>query len=76
MHGDVDLVVGSQPVCQRLHLLHIAGREAEIAAFFGKRFRGRRADTLGCARDQDALAAQMKIHGMPLDCRRDCLRQS
>jgi hypothetical protein len=33
-----------------------------IAAFFGECFGGRSADTLRCASDQYALAAQMKIH--------------
>ena len=40
-----------------------AGGEHEVAAFFGKGFGGRRANALGGAGDQDALAAQMQIHG-------------
>jgi hypothetical protein len=35
-----------------------------MTAFFGKGFGRRRADALRCAGDQDAFAAQMKIHGI------------
>jgi hypothetical protein len=37
-----------------------------MTAFFGKRFGGGRANTLGSAGDEDALAAQMEIHGITL----------
>jgi hypothetical protein len=37
-----------------------------VAAFLGKGFGGRRANALRCAGDQDAFAAQMKIHGNTL----------
>ena len=35
-----------------------------MAAFLGKGFGGGRANALRCAGDQDALAAQMQIHGI------------
>ena len=54
----------SQAVRQRVQLVAAAGREAEIAAFFRKGFGGGGANALGGAGDQDALAAQMKVHGV------------
>jgi hypothetical protein len=54
----------SQPLGQSLQLVAAAGRKHEMATFFGKGFGGRRTNALRCACDQDALAAQMQIHGI------------
>ena len=62
--GRVDLMGRSQALHECLQLIAAAGRQTEMAAFFGKGFGGRRADALRCAGDQDAFAAQMKIHGI------------
>ena len=64
MHGGVDLVRRAQAVGQRLQLIAAAGGEQEMAAFLGKGFGGGRANALGGAGDQDALAAQMQVHGI------------
>src|SRR6185437_359761 len=61
--GGVDLVRLAQPLGQRLELVAAARRQHQMRAFLGKRFGGGRADALRCAGDQDALAAQMKVHG-------------
>ena len=44
-------------------LIAAAGGEAEVAAFLRESFGRGRANTFGGAGDQDALAAQMQIHG-------------
>ena len=41
-----------------------AGGEEEMAAFLGEGFGGGRTDALGGAGDENALAAQMQVHGM------------
>ena len=64
MGGGVDLVRRAQPLGQRLQLIAAAGGEHEVAAFLGEGFGGGRANALGGAGDQDALAAQMQIHGI------------
>ena len=64
MGGGVDLVRRAQPLGQRLQLIAAAGGEPQMAAFLGKGFGGGRANALRCAGDQDALAAQMQIHGI------------
>ncbi len=64
MRRGVDLVRPPQPFGQRLQRIAAAGREHEVAAFLGEGFGGGRADALRCARNQDALAAQMQIHGV------------
>src|SRR6476620_7013801 len=63
MDRRVNLVSRAQPVGERLQLVAAAGGEAEVAAFFGEGFGGGCANTFGGAGDQDALAAQMQIHG-------------
>ena len=63
MGGRVDLVLRAQPVGQRLQLVAAAGGKPEMAAFLGEGFGGGRADALGGAGDENALAAQMQIHG-------------
>ena len=62
--GGVDLVRRAQPLGERLQLVAAAGGEPEMAAFLGEGFGGGRADALRCAGDEDALAAQMQIHGI------------
>jgi hypothetical protein len=62
----VDLVRRAQALGQRLQLIAAAGGKAEMAAFFGKGFGGGRTDAFRCAGDQDALAAQMEVHGIAL----------
>src|SRR5207249_8628261 len=52
-----------QPVGQRLQCVAAAGGEPQMAAFLGKGFGGGRANALGGTGDQDALAAQVQIHG-------------
>ena len=64
MSRGVDLVRRSQALGQRLELIAAAGGQQQMAAFLGEGFGGRGADALRCAGDQDALAAQMKIHGI------------
>ena len=64
MGGRADLVRGAQPLGQRLQLLAVAGGQHDVAAFLGKGFGRGRANALGGAGDQDALAAQMQIHGI------------
>ena len=64
MGGGVDLMRRAQPLGQRLQLIAAAGGEPEMAAFLGKGLGGGRANALRGAGDQDALAAQMKIHGI------------
>src|SRR5438445_12756565 len=64
MGGSVDLMGRPQTLGQRLELIAAARRESEMAAFLGKGFGGGRANALGGAGDQDAFAAQMKIHGI------------
>ena len=63
MGGRADLVRGAQPLGQRFQLLAVAGGQHDVAAFLGKGFGRGRANALGGAGDQDALAAQMQIHG-------------
>ena len=46
-----------------LELIAAASRQAKVAAFFGKGLGGRSPNALRGAGDQDAFAAQMKIHG-------------
>src|SRR3984893_7610759 len=53
----------AQPIGERLQLIATARCEPEVAAFFGKGFGGGRANALRGAGDEDALAAQMQIHG-------------
>jgi hypothetical protein len=60
----VDLVCRAQAIGQCLQLIAAAGGQHDMGAFFGERLGGGRADALRCARDQDALAAQMEIHGI------------
>ncbi len=60
----VDLMGEAQAFGERLQLVAAAGREPDMAAFFGKGFGGGRANALRCACYQDALAAQMEIHGI------------
>ncbi len=62
----VDLMRRAQPFGERLQLIAAAGREPQMTAFFGESLGGGGADALGGAGDQDALAAQMKIHGISL----------
>ena len=64
MRRGVDLVGGAQPVGQRLQRIAAAGGEKQVAAFLGKGFGGGRANAFGRAGDEDALAAQMQIHGI------------
>ena len=64
MGGRADLVRGAQPLGQRFQLLAVAGGQHDVAAFLGKGFGRGRANALGGAGDQDALAAQMQIHGI------------
>jgi hypothetical protein len=64
MRGSVDLVRRTQAVGERLQLIAAAGGEEQMTAFLGKGFGGRGADALRCAGDEDALAAQMQIHGI------------
>ena len=64
MGGRADLVRRAQPLGQRLQLLAVAGGQHDVAAFLGKGFGRSRANALGGAGDQDALAAQMQIHGI------------
>jgi hypothetical protein len=45
-------------------LIAAAGRKPEMSTFFGKSLGSGCADAFRCAGDQDALAAQMKIHGV------------
>ena len=52
-----------QPVGERFQLLAVAGGQPDIAAFLGEGFGGGGANALGGAGDQNALAAQMQIHG-------------
>ncbi|MGY3150445.1 hypothetical protein ACVWYQ_007444 [Bradyrhizobium sp. USDA 3397] len=59
----VDLVRGAQTVGQRLELIAATRREEEMRAFLGEGLGGGCANALGRAGDQDALAAQMQIHG-------------
>ena len=66
MRAGVDLVRRAQPFGQRLQLIAAAGGQKEMATFLGEGFGGGGADALRCAGDQDALAAQMKIHGILL----------
>jgi len=66
MGRGIDLVGRSQPLGNGLELIAAAGRKAEMAAFFGKGFGGRSPNALRGAGDQDAFAAQMKIHGTTL----------
>src|SRR5437879_5559590 len=54
----------AQPVGQRLQLIAAAGGKPEVAAFLGKGFGGGGTNALGRAGDEDALAAQMQIHGI------------
>ena len=68
----IDLVRRAQPLGQRLQLIAAAGGEPEVAAFLGKGFGGGRANALGRAGDQDALAAQMQIHGSTRLMGREC----
>ena len=63
MGGRADLVRGAQALAQRLQLLAVAGGQHDVAAFLGEGFGGGGANALGGAGDQDALAAQMQIHG-------------
>ena len=63
MGGGADLVRRAQPLGERLQLLAVAGGQHDVAAFLGKGFGRGRANALGGAGDQDALAAQMQIHG-------------
>ena len=63
MGGGIDLMGRAQALTERLQMVAAAGGKAEVAAFFGKGFGRGRADTLRCARDQDAFAAQMQVHG-------------
>ena len=53
----------AQPFGQRLQRIAAAGREQQMAAFLGEGFGGGGTYALRCARNQDALAAQMQIHG-------------
>src|SRR5581483_236115 len=48
---------------QRLQLIAAAGGKAEMTAFLGKGFGGRRPNALGGDGDENAFAAQMQIHG-------------
>src|SRR5260370_23655030 len=64
MRGRIDLVRGAQPIGKRLQRIAAAGGEPEVAAFLGKGFGGGGTNALGGAGDQDALAAQMQIHGI------------
>jgi hypothetical protein len=57
---------GLQPLGERLQLIAAAGGQHYMSAFLGERFGGRSPNALGRAGDQDALAAQMKIHGIAL----------
>src|ERR1700676_3489343 len=54
----------AQPLAERLQLIAAAGRQPQMAAFFGEGFGGGRTNALRCAGDQDALATQMQIHGI------------
>jgi hypothetical protein len=63
MGGGVDLMYRSQTLGERLQLIAAAGGKAEMTAFLGKGLGGGRANALGGAGDQDALSAQMEIHG-------------
>ena len=53
----------AQPVGERGELVAAAGGEEQMAAFLGKSFGGGGTDALGGAGDEDALAAQMQVHG-------------
>jgi hypothetical protein len=64
MGRGIDLMGRAQTLRESLQLIAAAGRQPKMTAFFGKGFGGRRAEALGCAGDQDAFAAQMKIHGI------------
>ena len=55
---------GAQALGERLQLIAAAGGKPDMTAFLGENLRGGRADALRCAGYQDALAAQMEIHGM------------
>src|SRR5205814_7568489 len=63
MGGGADLMGGAQPLGQRFQRIAAAGGEKKVAAFLGEGFGRGSADALGGAGDQDALAAQMQIHG-------------
>ena len=60
----VDLMRRAQTLGERLELVAAAGGEKEVTPFLGKGFGRRRANALGGAGDEDAFAAQMKVHGI------------
>jgi hypothetical protein len=63
MRRGVDLMGRAEPVGERLQLLAVAGGKPQVATFLGEGFGGGSTYALGGACDQDALAAQMQIHG-------------
>ena len=54
----------AQAIGQRLELVAVAGGEQQMGAFLGKGFGRGRANAFRGAGDEDAFAAQMKIHGI------------
>src|SRR4051794_18185549 len=48
---------------ERRETVTAAGGEPDVTAFLGKGLGGSGADALGGAGDENALAAQMKVHG-------------
>ena len=62
----VDLVRRSQAFGECLQLIAAAGGQKQMATFLGEGFGGGGTDALRCAGDQNALAAQMQIHGILL----------
>src|SRR6185312_13947977 len=63
MPGRVDLVLRAQAVGQRLQRIAGAGRKADMTAFLGEGFGRGRANAFGGAGDENALAAQVQVHG-------------
>src|SRR5437764_13756430 len=63
MAGRVDLVLRAQAISERLQRVAAAGGKAKVAAFLGEGLGGGRANAFGGAGDENALAAQMQIHG-------------
>src|ERR1041385_5135564 len=63
MAGRVDLVLRAQAISERLQRVAAAGGKATVAAFLGEGLGGGRANAFGGAGDENALAAQMQVHG-------------
>ena len=62
--GGPDTGLDPKPFGERLQLFAVAGGQHDVGPFLRKGFGRGRANALGGAGDQDALAAEMQIHGI------------